>query len=97
MKHYLLTLRLDNEWAMHTYAIANDQATVAAVAELMLDQADTARLLMTELGDPGLPRSIARENPDARRAMDLADDTHYTAWLMSSQDPRHDQLMELHR
>jgi hypothetical protein len=104
MKHYLLTLMLTPDWNMHAYVMAEDRNKTTDVGMLMVENAEkegfdvqVPMIMVTELESANsLPRSIARENLKAARMMDRAKDLHYTAWLMSKDDPRHEKLMGLH-
>lgn len=104
MKHYLLSIMLDDQWTMHGYVMAKRKSKVLDVCGLMLEKAEEAGfhvtvpvMLETQLdGAIEFVRNIAMENPEAKRLMAEATDLHYTVWLMLKHDPVSEKLMELH-
>lgn len=103
MKHYLLTLPLGDQWAMHAYVMTSKQAKLRKVTGLMLERAEARGLnpsvpvlMVTELDDISLVRSIVEQNPQSAQLLQSAQDFHFTIWLMPKDDPQFDRLMELH-
>jgi hypothetical protein len=109
-KYFLISIRMmDKKVEMHGYVMTNRQADTGPVADKMIVTAEEMGMhplpliLVTDLSGKDcmeerdfLQTFLEENSPESKRLMKEATDFHYSAFLLSQDDPTSVRIMKMH-